>query len=160
MAGITLLCVGRLKEACWTAACDEYLKRLRAAFSVDVVEVRQERLPERPSKAEIERAIAAEGSGLLARIPDGACIVALCVEGRQMDSPSFSAFLRERMTGGTSHFAFIIGGPHGLAKEVKRRAQLRLSFSPMTFPHQLARVMLLEQLYRACTISEGRPYHK
>jgi len=152
--------VGRLKEAFFTVACDEYIKRLSAAFSVDIVEIRQEKLPERPSKAEIERALAAEGANLLARIPDKACVTALCVEGRQMDSAAFSAFIKERMTGGVSHFAFIIGGSHGLAEEVKRRAQLRLSFSPMTFPHNLARVMLLEQLYRACAIAEGRPYHK
>lgn len=160
MPSFTLACVGRLREAYLSAACDEYLRRLNPAWPVEVIEARRARLPENPSPAQVEKALGTEGGELLARIPDSAYVTALCVEGRQMDSPAFSNLICERMTHGVSSFVFVIGGPYGLSETVKRRAALRLSFSPMTFPHQLMRVMLLEQLYRAYAIAGGSPYHK
>ncbi len=160
MLNIAILCVGKCKEAYWRDACAEYIKRLSAFCRISVVEVEEERLPERPSEAQIRSCLAAEGKRLLDKVPSGAAVVALCIEGRQMTSPAFSALLEDYALRDVSHVALVIGGSYGLADEVKAAAKVKLSFSPMTFPHQLARVMLLEQVYRAMQISSGGKYHK
>ncbi len=160
MLNITVLCVGKCKEAYWREACAEYVKRLSAFCRLSVTEVEEERLPERPSQAQIDACLAAEGKRLLDRVPPGAAVVALCIEGKPMTSPAFSALLEEYALRGISHVALVIGGSWGLSDEVKTAAKVKLSFSPMTFPHQLARVMLLEQVYRAMQISSGGKYHK
>ncbi|MBO5798095.1 MAG: 23S rRNA (pseudouridine(1915)-N(3))-methyltransferase RlmH [Clostridia bacterium] len=160
MRSITLLCVGKLKERYWREAVEEYQKRLSAFCRLSIVEVEEERLPDNPSPAQIAHTLEAEGSRLLAKVPAGAAIYALCIEGKEMDSPALSASLDKLAVDGVSHMVFIIGGSWGLSDEVKRAARARLSMSPMTFPHQLARVMLLEQLYRAGQISLGGKYHK
>ena len=160
MIGVTLLCVGKLKEAYWREACAEYCKRLGAFCRISVVEVDEERLPANPSDAQIAAGIEGEGKRLEARIPADAFVAALCIEGDGLTSPQLSAALEKAAVSGKSSVVFVIGGSHGLWERVKARAQLRLSMSRMTFPHQLARVMLLEQTYRAFQISANGKYHK
>ena len=160
MLNITLLCVGKLKEAYWRSACAEYEKRLGGFCRFTLTEVAEERLPDNPSAAQIAATIEAEGKRLLDRIPKDSAVIPLCIEGKEMDSPALAARMQKLAVEGTSHICFIIGGSWGLSDAVKNRAALRLSMSPMTFPHQLARVMVMEQIYRAFQISAGGKYHK
>lgn len=160
MLHVTLLCVGKCKEDYWRQACAEYAKRLQAFCRLTVVEVEEERAPERPSPAQIERILRAEGRRLLARVPAGAAVAALCIEGTALSSEALSAWFARAALDGRGEVALLIGGSWGLSEEAKASAALRLSMSPMTFPHQLARVMLLEQVYRAMQIASGGKYHK
>lgn len=160
MVNVTVLCVGKLKEAYWRDACDEYVKRLGAFCKLQVIEVAEERLPDNPSAAQIAATVEAEGKRLLEKLPRDGAVIPLCIEGKTMDSPSLSACVERLTVEGVSHITWIIGGSHGLSEEVKSKATLRLSMSPMTFPHQLARVMVLEQLYRSFQIAAGGRYHK
>ncbi|MDD2956152.1 MAG: 23S rRNA (pseudouridine(1915)-N(3))-methyltransferase RlmH [Oscillospiraceae bacterium] len=160
MLGVTVLCVGKLKEAYLRDACGEYLKRLGGFCSPRVVELEEARVGQDPSAAQIERCLAEEGRRILEKIPQGAYAAALCIEGKEMDSPALAKVLEEIPLGGKSQVVFVIGGSWGLDGAVKERADLRLSMSRMTFPHQLARVMLLEQIYRGFQISSGGKYHK
>lgn len=160
MLNVTLLCVGKLKEVYWRDACAEYEKRLGAFCRFKLVEVAEERLPENPSAAQISATIEAEGKRLLDQMPKDCAVIPLCIEGKELDSLSLSARIQKLAVEGTSHIAFVIGGSWGLSDAVKNRAVLRLSMSPMTFPHQLARVMVLEQVYRAFQIASGGKYHK
>ena len=121
---------------------------------------REQRLPERPSQKEIHAALEKEAQAIRARIPKGAAVVAMCVEGRLLSSEALARQLAGYAAGGTSKVCFLVGGSFGLDEGLKREASLRLSMSPMTFPHHLARVMLAEQIYRACTINAGTQYHK
>ena len=160
MLNVSIICVGKLKESYWREACAEYSKRLGAFCRISVIEVEEERLPEAPSHAQIDSCLRAEGKRLLARVPSGAALWALCIEGERLSSTELAGRLEKLAVGGTSHVALAIGGSWGLSEEVKAVARLRISMSAMTFPHQLARVMLLEQLYRAMQISSGGKYHK
>ena len=160
MQQITVLCVGRLKESYLAAACAEYQKRLQTLCRLQIVELPAARLPDDPAPAQIQQALEKEGAVLLEKIPPGAAVIALCVEGRQMPSEAFSRLLQDYATAGKDKVCFIVGGSFGLADAVKRRADRRLSVSEMTFPHQLFRVMLLEQIYRAKQIERGSKYHK
>jgi 23S rRNA (pseudouridine1915-N3)-methyltransferase len=160
MLNVTVLCVGKLKETYLREACAEYSKRLGGFCRFAVTEIEEERLPDTPSAAQIDAALQAEGRRLLSKVPSGAAIVALCIEGKLLSSPELSEYLDRLAVGGVSHVAVVIGGSFGLSEEVKTAARLRLSMSPMTFPHQLARVMVLEQIYRAMQISAGGKYHK
>ena len=160
MLNITLLCVGKLKEAYWRDACAEYEKRLGAFCRFRLTEVAEERLPDNPSAAHIAATIEAEGKRILDQLPKDCAVIPLCIEGKEMDSPALAARMQKMTVEGISHIAFIIGGSWGLSDAVKHRAALRLSMSPMTFPHQLARVMVMEQIYRAFQISSGGKYHK
>lgn len=160
MLHVTLLCVGKCKESYWRQACAEYAKRLQAFCRLTVVEVEEERAPDRPSPAQIEQILRAEGRRLLARVPAGAQLAALCIEGKALTSAGLSAWFDRAALEGRGEAALLIGGSWGLSEEVKAAAALRLSMSPMTFPHQLARVMLLEQVYRAMQIAAGGKYHK
>lgn len=160
MLTITIACVGKLKEAYWRDAVAEYAKRLTAFCRLQIVEVAEERLPDNPSAAQITAALEEEGHRLLSRIPAGAPLVALCIEGTGYSSTELSERLCKWTVDGVSHIAFVIGGSWGLSPLVKQTARERLSMSGMTFPHQLARVMLLEQLYRALQIAVGGKYHK
>lgn len=160
MQHVTVLCVGKLKESYWRDAVAEYAKRLSAFCRFTVIEVDEERLPDAPSAAQIAHTLEEEGKRLLSRIPRDALTVALCIEGKTVSSEMLSARLSSWALDGKSHIAFVIGGSFGLSDEVKNAATLRLSMSPMTFPHQLARVMLLEQIYRAFQIASGGKYHK
>ena len=160
MLKVTVLCVGGLKEAYWRDACAEYQKRLGAFCRLDVVELDEAPAPKKASAAQLQAVVDAEGKRILQKIPAGAAVAALCIEGKMMDSPELAERLSRMTVEGVSEIVFVIGGSWGLSDEVKRRAALRLSMSRMTFPHQLARVMLLEQIYRAFQISSGGKYHK
>ncbi len=156
---LTVIAVGGLKEKFFREAAAEYQKRLSAYAKLEILEIAEARL-RGESGAEIARALEEEGGRILQKIGPRAYVTALCVEGRQMGSVEFSEKLAEVTASGRSELVFVIGGSHGLSDAVKRRADLRLSFSEMTFPHQLMRVVLLEQLYRACNIEAGGKYHK
>ena len=160
MQQITVLCIGRLKETYLADACAEYQKRLQTLCRLQIVELPAQRTPDDPSPAQITQALEKEGAALLQKIPQGAAVIALCVEGKQMDSEAFSRLLQDYATAGKDKVYFVIGGSFGLSDAVKRRADQRLSVSTMTFPHQLFRVMLLEQIYRAKQIERGSKYHK
>ncbi|MBP0962742.1 MAG: 23S rRNA (pseudouridine(1915)-N(3))-methyltransferase RlmH [Oscillospiraceae bacterium] len=160
MLNVTLLTVGKLKEAYWRSACEEYKKRLGAFCRPNIVEVDEYRLPEKPSQAQIDAGLEAEGKKLLEQIPAGSYVITLCIEGKELSSPQLAEKLAAVSVQGYSRVFFIIGGSFGLSPAVKARSDLRLSMSPMTFPHQLARVMVLEQLYRALGINAGTKYHK
>ncbi|MCL2851807.1 MAG: 23S rRNA (pseudouridine(1915)-N(3))-methyltransferase RlmH [Defluviitaleaceae bacterium] len=157
MLGVTVLAVGRLKEDYLRAACSEYLKRLGAYSKTVVVEIDEERLVKGRGEEAVKQA---EGERILAKVPGSGLVVALEVEGRQMSSEDFARLLSRAMSEASGHVTFIIGGSLGLAPEVSRRADLSLSFSKMTFPHQLMRVVLLEQIYRALNSLHGGKYHK
>lgn len=159
MLNIDIICVGGLKERYWRDACAEYCKRLTAWARVRVTEVAEER-PRGASPADVGAVVEAEGGRILATLPERAAVIALCIEGRRLSSQGLSDELSAGMVAGESAYAFVIGGSHGLSDKVKERARLRLSMSDMTFPHQLSRVMLLEQLYRALSIAAGTKYHK
>lgn len=159
MRNIRLITVGRLKESYLSQGCAEYLKRLSASARVQVVELDEVRLPERPSAAQIAAALAAEGEKILDKAK-GSALIALCVEGDMLSSEQLAAKLDALEVQGSSAMSFTIGSSFGLDDAVKQAAVLRLSFSRMTFPHQLMRLMLCEQLYRACSISAGGKYHK
>ena len=158
MLHVDIVAIGRLKEPWLREGMAEYLKRLSAYCAFQVVELPEYRLPEDPSPAQIEKGLLEEGRAILDRagkVP----LVALCIEGKELSSQGLADLLRERQqTGGALCFA--IGGSRGLSQEVKKRAVFRLSVSPMTFPHQLFRVMLAEQLYRGFSILSGGKYHK
>lgn len=159
MQRITVLCVGKLKEKFYADAAAEYIKRLSRYCKIEVVELQETRLPDDPSTAEIQRALAAEASAIRARLEGGA-VVAMCIEGKTCSSEELAKKLESFALEGKSRVTFLIGGSFGLDETLKKEANWRLSMSPMTFPHHLARVMLLEQIYRACQIQEGTRYHK
>ena len=160
MQKITVLCVGKLKEKFYIDACAEYQKRLTRHCKLDLLELPEQRLPENPSEAEIKAALAKEADAIEEKLPRGGTVVALCVEGKTMSSEQLSDTLARYAAQSVSQAVFLIGGSFGLHERIKARADLRLSMSPMTFPHHLARVMLLEQLYRAYQIESGTKYHK
>ncbi len=160
MLNITLICLGRLKEKYLRDACAEYEKRLGAFCRFTVKELSPVALPDNPSEAQISAALTAESKLILSQIPSKSGVIALCIEGVSVSSEEFSARLDKLAVNGTGSIAFIIGSSYGLSDEVKKRAEMKLSMSQMTFPHQLARVMLMEQLYRAFQISNGGKYHK
>ena len=160
MLSVTLICVGKMKEAFFNAAFAEYQKRLGAYCRFSLVEITEQRLSDDPSEKEIAAALEREAGEIEKRIPAGALVVAMCVEGKQLSSPAFARKLADWQNAGRSQLCFIVGGSCGLSARVKQRADLRLSVSEMTFPHHLFRVMLAEQIYRAFKILEGGKYHK
>ena len=159
MQRITVLCVGKLKEKFYADAAAEYIKRLSRYCKIEVTELPEMRLPEDPSPAEIKKALAAEATAIRQKLEGGA-VVAMCIEGQTCSSEALSKKLAAFALEGKSKVTFLIGGSFGLDETLKKQADWRLSMSPMTFPHHLARVMLLEQIYRACQIAEGTRYHK
>ena len=160
MQNVTVLCVGRLKEKFYLDACAEYQKRLTRCCKLSLVELNEERLPENPSPAQIEAALEREAAAIEERLPRGGMLVALCVEGEGLSSEQLAETLARCAVNGVPRITFLIGGSFGLAGRIKRAADMRLSMSPRTFPHHLARVMLLEQLYRAYQIQNKTKYHK
>ena len=159
MQRITVLCVGKLKEKFYADAAAEYGKRLSRYCKLEIVELPETRLPEDPSPAEIKKALASEAAAIRQKLESGA-MVAMCIEGQTCSSEALSKKLAAFALEGKSRVTFLIGGSFGLDESLKKQADWRLSMSPMTFPHHLARVMLLEQIYRACQIAEGTRYHK
>ncbi len=160
MLNVQLICVGKLKEKFYQEACGEYCKRLGAYCRLTVTELPEERLPQAPTQGQIDQALAREAQAIRAKLPSGASVVALCVEGKERSSEEFARLLRDWPREGKKQLVFLIGGSYGLDPGLKAEAWVRLSMSPMTFPHHLARVMVLEQLYRAFKINEGSSYHK
>ena len=156
---MALICMGRLKEKYWRDAAAEYEKRLSRFGKWETIELPDLPEPANSSPAIEEQIRKREGEAILAKVRDGDIVVCLCIDGRQMDYVQLSARMTELIDTGR-RVVFVIGGSLGLSGDVVRRAQMKLSFSPMTFPHQLARVMLLEQTYRALKIAAGERYHK
>jgi 23S rRNA (pseudouridine1915-N3)-methyltransferase len=157
---IHIISVGKLKERYLTQGIAEYAKRLSSYAKMDITEVPDEKAPEHLSEQEAERIKQKEGERILAKIPDDAYVIALAIEGKMKSSEQFAESLDKLATYGKSKIAFVIGGSLGLSKQVMERADEVLSFSRMTFPHQLMRLILLEQIYRAFRINRGEPYHK
>ena len=160
MQRVTVLCVGKLKEKFYLEAAAEYVKRLQRFCKLELVELPESRLPESPSPAEVQRALAAEAAAIRERLPRGGAIIALCIEGKPCSSVELSRRMEELAVAGKTQLTFLIGGSVGLDESQKQQADWQLSMSPMTFPHHLARIMLLEQIYRAYQISAGTKYHK
>lgn len=157
---ITIIAVGKIKEKFFVQAIDEYVKRLGRYCKVQILQVQDEKTPDEASSREEEQIKAREGERILRALPEDAYVIALAINGKSYDSPGLARHMEHLMTGGCSHIAFIIGGSLGLSDEVLLRADEKLSFSLMTFPHQLMRVILLEQIYRSFRILRNEPYHK
>ena len=160
MQKVTVLCVGKLKEKFYIDAAAEYAKRLSRFCKLELAELPEERLPEDPSPAQIEAALLKEAAAIRAKLPAGASLIALCVEGELRSSEALARQMAAWASQGVGQLVFLIGGSFGLHPSIKGSAKLRLSMSPMTFPHHLARVMVLEQIYRAYQINAGTRYHK
>ena len=160
MQKVTVLCVGKLKEKFYAEAVAEYSKRLKRHCTLEIIELPESRLPDDPSPAEIRQALATEAALIEGKLPKGGAVIAMCIEGKELSSPALAEKMEQFALGGASQLTFLIGGSVGLDSALKQKADLRLSMSPMTFPHHLARIMLLEQIYRAYQILSGSKYHK
>lgn len=157
---ITIVCIGKLKEKYWSDAIAEYSKRLKSYCSLSVIELREEKLPDNPSKAQEMEVIRAEGDFILKQIKGSAFVISLAIQGKQLSSEALADKVNHLGLEGKSDLVFIIGGSMGLSEAVMERADFSLSFSQMTFPHQMMRVILLEQIYRAFKINRNEAYHK
>mgnify|MGYP003468523441 CR=1 FL=1 len=157
---ITVITVGKIKEKYFTMAIDEYSKRLSRYIKLDIVEVADEKTPDGASESLENQIKEKEGERILSKISEGAYVVALAIEGKQLSSEELADKMEKWNVNGISHLVFIIGGSLGLTPKVLNRADFKLSFSKMTFPHQLMRVVLLEQIYRSFRIRNNEPYHK
>ena len=160
MFNVTIIAVGKLKEKYYAQAVEEYSKRLTAYCKFQLIELPEYRLPEDPSPAQIAEGLSREGKLIREKLPKGAWFCVLTPEGKKLSSEGFAETLAAVKTGGRSAACFLLGSSFGIAPEIKALADRKLSFSDMTFPHHLARVMLLEQLYRAESIQAGSRYHK
>ena len=160
MIKIKIIALGKLKEGYLRQASEEYLKRLSAFAKTEITELEPVRLSENPQGAEIQKALEREAEQILKKLDPTDFVVAMCIEGSQMSSEALSDKMSSLINSGSGNFAFIIGSSFGLSEEIKKRADFKMSFSKMTFPHQLFRVMLLEQIYRAFKIKQGSNYHK
>lgn len=160
MFEITLICMGKLKEKFYLSAAAEYEKRLKGYCAFQLIELPEHRLPDAPSPAEISAGLEKEADAIISKIPKGAWFCTLTPEGKMLSSESLAEKLKEVKLSGKSSACFLIGSSFGIAPRLKQMADLKLSMSPMTFPHHLARVMVLEQLYRAEAIQAGSKYHK
>ena len=160
MLNVQIICVGKMKEKFYIDAAGEYTKRLGGYCRLTVTELTEEKLPQSPSQAQIDAALAREAQSIRTRLPTGAYLVAMCVEGKTRSSEELAALVDNCLQQSVKSLVFLIGGSFGLDAQLKQQADLRLSMSPMTFPHHLARVMLLEQIYRSFKINEGSAYHK
>jgi len=152
---IRVIAVGKLKEKYWREAALEYLKRLNTYARVEIIEVAEERIAENPSASEIRISLNKEGERILNSLAPNSCVIPLAIEGRMLSSVQLAGYFDRLALEGKSQLAFIIGGSHGLAPEVLARGDYLLSFSAMTFPHQMMRVILLEQVYRSFKINKG-----
>lgn len=157
---VKIVCVGKIKEKFFRDAIDEYKKRLSSYIKLEIVEVGDEKTPDKASEAMNIQIKQKEGQRILSKINDQDLVVLLELKGQMYSSEELSAYLADKMVQGTSSIVFVIGGSLGVSEEVKQRANMQLCFSKMTFPHQLMRVILLEQIYRAFKIMHHEPYHK
>lgn len=160
MLKITIISVGKLKEKYWKAAIDEYAKRLGRYCTLNLIEVADERCPENISAAEQEIVKEKEGERITRKIPEGSLLCTLEIGGKSFSSEQLASWIEKVPHSGKDHICFVIGGSLGLSPDICRKSSLSLSFSAMTFPHQMMRVILLEQIYRAQRISRNEPYHK
>jgi 23S rRNA (pseudouridine1915-N3)-methyltransferase len=160
MFSITVICIGKLKEKFYMAASEEYLKRMKGYCDCKLLELPEVRLPEDPNDAQIAEGLRKEAEAIEKKIPKGAWFCCLTPEGKSLSSPQLAKTMADVKLSGKSSAVFLIGGSNGIDASLKKRADLLLSMSAMTFPHHLARVMVLEQLYRAETIQAGTKYHK
>lgn len=157
---INIIAVGKLKEKYWVDALLEYTKRISRFAKITITEIPDKKIPDNASEKEELSVIEAEGEAIFSKIKDSHFVFALCIEGNQLDSVSFSKKLSDIALSGKSDIDFIIGGSLGLSEKIKKRADYKLSFSKMTFPHQLMRVVLSEQIYRSFKILNNETYHK
>ena len=160
MLSVHLICVGKLKEKFYREAVEEYTKRLKGYCKLNLVELPEVKIPQEPSPAEIQSALEKEGESIRTKIPVGSSIVAMCVEGKPRSSEELAKMVADWSMNSAKHLVFVIGGSYGMHPSIKAEAWAQLSMSPMTYPHHLARVMVLEQIYRAFKINEGSSYHK
>lgn len=160
MLNVTVICVGKIKEKYFTDALAEYTKRLGRFCKLNIIEVKDEATPDNPSKAEKDLVLNREGERIKSKMPKNGHVISLCVEGMQQSSEELATCIEDLTLRGVSHIVFVIGGSMGIADDIKGLSKTRLSFSKMTYPHQLMRVVLLEQVYRAFTINNGITYHK
>ena len=160
MMNITVIALGKLKEKYLTDAISEYSKRISAYGKLQIIELNPVRLSDNPSQTEIDNALSKEAEEIKKKIPNNSYVFSLCIEGKEKSSESFAKAINDAAINGKSNIVFIIGSSFGLSPEIKNLSDFKLSFSPMTFPHQLMRVMLLEQIYRAFQINNNGKYHK
>lgn len=160
MLNINIICIGKIKEKYWTDAINEYKKRLSAFCKFKITELDEEKTFGNPNPSQIEAILSAEGKRILSAVSKNAFVIALCIEGKLISSEELAAKLDDIALSGKSSVDLIIGGSWGLSPEVKARADFRLSMSRMTLPHQMARVVLCEQVYRAFEINSHGKYHK
>lgn len=159
MINVTVIAVGKLKESYLREGCAEYVKRLGAYSKINVIEIDEEKISDNPSQTQIDCVIKKEGERILKKIPKNSAVIPLCIEGKEYSSPEFSSLI-EKISLESSSICFVIGGSFGLSDDVKVLGKVKLSFGKMTLPHQLARMVLLEQVYRAFSISNNSKYHK
>lgn len=157
---IKIICIGKLKEKYWTEAVAEYVKRISRFARIEIIELKETRISDRPSEAEEESVKKSEGTEILKKIKKDDYCITLEIKGRELSSEQFAKQLDRLALDGKSNISFVIGGSLGLSQEVSARADFKLSFSPMTFPHQMMRVILLEQIYRCFKINNNETYHK
>ncbi|MDY2861230.1 MAG: 23S rRNA (pseudouridine(1915)-N(3))-methyltransferase RlmH [Oscillospiraceae bacterium] len=161
MINVTLITLGKVQKGFLTDGCNEYIKRLRTMCDFKLVEIEDEPLPEKNlNQTLIDKALEKEGGKIISAIPKQSYVIAMCIEGKQLASRDFAKLFNQKAVEGYSSICLIIGSSHGLSEKVKARRDLRMSFSKMTFPHQLFRLMALEQIYRAFSINAGTKYHK
>ena len=161
MINVTLITLGKVQKGFLTDGCNEYIKRLRTMCNFKLVEIEDEPLPEKNlNQTLIDKALEKEGGKIISAIPKQSYVIAMCIEGKQLASRDFAKLFNQKAVEGYSSICLIIGSSHGLSEKVKARRDLRMSFSKMTFPHQLFRLMALEQIYRAFSINAGTKYHK
>ncbi len=161
MQNIDLICIGKMNASYFAAGVAEYQKRLGAFANFRVIELSEESIQEKnASPAVIEKALEKEAKAILSNVRKGAAIVALCIEGKQLSSEELAAYVAQRAQSGAGDIAFVIGSSHGLSNTIKSAASLKFSMGRITMPHQMARMVLAEQIYRACSINSGLKYHK
>lgn len=160
MLTVNIICVGKLKEKYWTMAIAEYEKRLSPFCHFNIIEVNEEKIPDNPSYSQIQNTLALEGERIASKIKKNSFVVTMCIEGKIISSEELSQMLEKASVEGNSSISFIIGGSWGISDSVKKLSNAKISMGRMTFPHQLARVMLTEQIYRSFQISSHSKYHK
>lgn len=160
MQSVNIICIGKIKEKYLADAIKEYSTRLTPFCKFQIIELDEYRLPDKPSQAQIKACLEEEGKKILSKISRSSFVIPMCIEGKTVSSEELSAIIRDAGVSGRSTVDFVIGGSFGLSDEVKNRGDLRISMGRMTFPHQLARVMLSEQIYRSFQIMTGGKYHK
>lgn len=160
MLKVTIIALGHLKEKYLREASAEYEKRLKGFCKLEIIELEPVRLSDNPKQSEIDNALNTEAEKIISLVPSNSFLIPLCIEGKLISSEELSKKIETIAVSGSSHLVFVIGSSYGLSDRIKSQANLKMSMSPMTFPHQLARIMLLEQIYRAFKISQGGTYHK